>query len=158
MQHMKKALSISFLLLFVTGLFAGDGIQFNQGSWKEVLAQAKRENKLIFIDVYTSWCGPCKKMAAEVFPLKEVGNLFNTSFVNYKMNAEKGEGIALAKQFGVSAYPTYLFVNGDGALIYRTGSYMPGNAFLQEAAIALKEKDDPKPIVKWETEYNFGNR
>jgi thiol-disulfide isomerase/thioredoxin len=105
-----------------------------------------------------SWCGPCKKMVAEVFPLKEVGDVFNPAFVNYKIDAEKGEGIQIAKQFGVKSYPTYLFVNGDGVLIYRSGGYNPSKIFLNEAAIAIKEKHDPKPLASWEDEYNAGKR
>lgn len=155
---MKKIIIYCSLFLFASQIFAEDGIQFSHGTWKEILSQAKKENKLVFIDVYTSWCGPCKKMVAEVFPRKEIGTLFNTSFVNYKIDAEKGEGIEIAKKFGVRSFPTYLFVNGDGDLVYRTGGYMPPVAFMQEADIALKEKEDPKPYIKWEEEYVKGKR
>ena len=111
---MKKIIIYCSLFLFASQIFAEDGIQFSHGTWKEILSQAKKENKLVFIDVYTSWCGPCKKMVAEVFQRKEIGTLFNASFVNYKIDAEKGEGIEIAKKFGVRSFPTYLFVNGDG--------------------------------------------
>ena len=49
------------ILLFSWNVFS-QGIQFEIGSWKEVLQKAKQENKLIFVDLYTTWCGPCKKM------------------------------------------------------------------------------------------------
>lgn len=148
-----------FVLLFpLTALFAEEGIVFDQGSWKAVLAKAMRENKLVFVDVYTSWCGPCKKMVKEVFPQKEVGDVFNASFVNYKIDAEKGEGIQIAKSFGVKAYPTYLFVNGDGELVYRVTGYNEPQLFLQQAVIALKEQNDPKPFAKWLNEYEEGKR
>ncbi|ERJ57946.1 thioredoxin family protein [Sphingobacterium paucimobilis] len=137
---------------------AQQGIQFVEGTWNEILTKAKTADKLIFIDVYTSWCGPCKLMAAETFPLESVGNLFNTSFVNYKIDAEKGEGIDIAKQYGVRSYPTYLFIDGDGKLVYRTSGYMPAVPFLKEANIALQEKNDPKPLVVWQEEYEKGNR
>lgn len=155
---MKKIIFLILTLCFINGINANDGIQFREGSWKEILSLAKKENRLVFIDVYTSWCGPCKKMSAEVFPQKLIGDKFNASFINYKIDAEKGEGIQIAKQFDVKAYPTYLFVNGDGVLIYRTGSYMPAASFLNEANIALKEKNDPRPFAKWEDEYNSGKR
>jgi len=154
---MKRYFLLSYLLLLTGALYA-QGINFDHGTWKEVLAKAKAEDKLVFIDVYTSWCGPCKQMAAEVFPLKEVGDVFNPNFVNYKIDAEKGEGIAIAKQFGVKSYPTYLFVNGDGVLVYRSGSYNPAKIFLNEAAIAIKEKHDPKPLAAWDDEYSGGKR
>lgn len=155
---MKKIVMCLSLLFVAARIFAEDGIQFSHGTWKEILSQAKKQNKLVFIDVYTSWCGPCKQMVAEIFPKKEVGELFNASFINYKIDAEKGEGVEIAKKFGVRAYPTYLFVNGDGELVYRTSGYMAAAPFLQEANIALKEKDDPKPFVEWEKEYNQGKR
>lgn len=154
---MKKYILLAILAILTMNTFA-QGIDFSHGTWKEVLAKAKQEDKLVFVDVYTSWCGPCKKMVAEVFPLKEVGDVFNPAFVNYKIDAEKGEGIQIAKQFGVKSYPTYLFVNGDGVLIYRSGGYNPSKIFLNEAAIAVKEKHDPKPLAKWEDEYNSGKK
>jgi len=154
---MKRYFLLSYLLL-LTGALHAQGINFDHGTWKEVLAKAKAEDKLVFVDVYTSWCGPCKKMVAEVFPLKEVGDVFNPNFVNYKIDAEKGEGIAIAKQFGVKSYPTYLFVNGDGVLVYRSGGYNPAKIFLNEAAIAIKEKHDPKPLAMWDDEYSGGKK
>lgn len=154
---MKKYILLA-CLAFLTGNLFAQGIEFDHGSWKEVLTKAKQEDKLVFIDVYTSWCGPCKKMAAEVFPLKEVGDVFNPNFLNYKIDAEKGEGIEIAKKFGVKSYPTYLFVNGDGELVYRSGGYNLPKIFLNEAAIAIKEKHDPKPLAKWEDEYTAGKR
>lgn len=155
---MKRIFSTGMLLLFMNALLAQEGIVFEHGSWKDVLAKAKEQNKLVFIDVYTSWCGPCKKMVAEVFPQKEVGALFNKGFINYKIDAEKGEGVEIAKKFQVKAYPTYLFVNGDGELVYRALGYNEPKKFMQEASIALKEQNDPKPFAIWQDEYNAGKR
>ena len=71
-----------------------------------MLEQAKKENKLIFMDCYTSWCGPCKMLAKEVFTDPDVAAFFNEKFVNAKVDMEKGEGPALKKQYGVNAFPT----------------------------------------------------
>ncbi|NML23336.1 thioredoxin family protein [Pseudoflavitalea sp. G-6-1-2] len=155
---MKKIVWLLLLCFSMLQLLAQDGIQFEHGSWKAVLAKARQENKLVFIDVYTSWCGPCKKMVNEVFPRKDVGEKFNASFINYKLDAEKGEGIDIAKSFDVKAYPTYLFVNGDGELIYRFGGYNEPTAFLKEASVALAEQNSPKPLAKWIAEYESGKR
>lgn len=149
---MKKVMLI-VLAMLNTALFAQDGIQFYHGSWKEALAKAKAENKLIFIDVYTSWCGPCKAMARDIFPLKQVGEKFNASFINYKIDAEKGEGIEVANTYKVNAYPTYLFVNGDGVLYYTTLGAMPVADFINTANNALTEFGDPKPLPAWDAEY-----
>lgn len=155
---MKKILFSCMALLFAASTFANDGIQFTEGTWKQILKMAKTENKLVFIDVYTSWCGPCKMMSAETFPQKKVGDVFNANFINYKIDAEKGEGIQIATKFEVRAYPTYLFVNGDGELVYRVVGYMKADPFLEEAKIAIQEKNDPKPFVQWEKEYKNGKR
>ncbi|MCD0487787.1 thioredoxin family protein [Pedobacter sp. MC2016-14] len=149
-----KRLIIIALLLFSCGVYAQDGIQFYQGTWKETLAKAKAEKKLIFIDIYTSWCGPCKMMAKDIFPLKSIGDKFNTNFINYKIDAEKGEGITIAKTYKVNAYPTYLFVNGDGTLYYTTLGAMPEQAFIKEAENAIIEFGDPKPLPVWQAEYS----
>ena len=159
----KWFLKYSFLLVLVISLqdlIAQEGIRFEQAAWTAVLSKAKAENKLVFIDVYTSWCGPCKIMVRDVFPQKVVGDKFNANFINFKIDAEKGEGIDVAKKYAVKAYPTYLFVNGDGTLVYRSVGSMPVEKFLSEATIAIGEFSDPKPFAVWEDEYeqNLNNK
>lgn len=112
---MKK---IIILLLFsLSTLFVfGQGIRF-VSSYEEALKQAAREQKFIFIDVYTQWCGPCKMMAANTFPLKKVGDYFNKHFISLQLDAETPEGKVLTEKFGVSAYPTLLFLDQNGNLL-----------------------------------------
>ena len=70
-----------------------DGIHFmDNPTWQEVLKQAKEQNKMIFMDCYTVWCGPCKVLAKEIFSQKKVGDFFNAHFVNVKYDMEKGDG------------------------------------------------------------------
>ncbi len=100
------------MCVWMTALWGqAEGIQFFHGSWEEALEKAKAEQKPIFVDAYASWCGPCKRMAAQVFPQEEVGEFFNAKFINVKMDMEKGEGPAFAKKFPVRAYPTLLFIS-----------------------------------------------
>lgn len=84
---------------------------FRQLTYKEALAAAKSENKKVFLDFYTDWCGPCKMMMRTVFPTKVVGDYMNKHFVSVKMNAEKGEGIELAKKYTIKAYPTFVILD-----------------------------------------------
>lgn len=108
------------LLALLSGgsLFAQDaGIQFAHGTFQEILKQAQAEKKIVFVDAYTTWCGPCKWMSANTFPDAKVGALFNANFVNYKLDMEKGEGPDIAKKYKVNAYPTLLFIAGNGELI-----------------------------------------
>ena len=89
---------------------AQEGVNFRDITFEEALKQAKSENKLVFMDCYTSWCGPCKNMADKVFPQKAAGDYFNPRFVCVKYDMEKGAGVELAKKFEVHAYPTFLMI------------------------------------------------
>lgn len=84
------------------------GIRFHEGSFDEALVRAKQEKKLIFIDFYTEWCGPCKWMSMNVFNRSDVGDFFNKNFVCCKIDAEK-EGKRLAVKYKVQAYRHYFF-------------------------------------------------
>ncbi|WP_416864224.1 MAG: thioredoxin family protein [Imperialibacter sp.] len=93
------------------------GIQFRQVTWVEALEAAKKEDRLIFIDVYATWCGPCKAMKARTFSDEKAGDVFNQRFVNIAVDGESAEGLELVGKFGVRAYPTLLFVGADEKLV-----------------------------------------
>lgn len=120
---MKKMFVLLCMVLFAGATLFAQGIRFESGSWDEALAKAKAENKLLFVDVYTSWCGPCKRMAREVFTRDKVGAYYNSNFVNYQLDAEKGVGPEVKERYGVEAYPTFLFLDGDGKLICKLVGY-----------------------------------
>ncbi len=105
-------------------------IVFETGNIASVMEKAKRENKLIFIDAYTSWCGPCKDMAKHVFTNDTVANYFNSKFVNYKMDMEKGEGVEFAKKYQVNCYPSLLFIDAAGNIIHRGAGSMRVSEFI----------------------------
>jgi thiol-disulfide isomerase/thioredoxin len=149
---MKKQLIIISALLFSLSGFS-QGIEFEHGSWKEVLEKAKQTNKPIFVDVYTSWCSPCKKMSKDIFPLTEVGKVYNAKFVCYQIDAEKGDGIEIAKKYEVKSYPTYLFLKSDGALFSRSVGSMEAEKFIAVSNTAISDMNDPKSIAAWEKEY-----
>ncbi|WP_430809676.1 MULTISPECIES: thioredoxin family protein [unclassified Carboxylicivirga] len=116
---MKKiAIALLMCLSIIGADLYAQGINFEHITFEEALVKAKKENKLIFIDFYTVWCAPCKMLAKTVFPDSKVGELFNKEFINLKLDAEK-EGREIAKNYKVDAYPTLLFVNGDGDMLYR---------------------------------------
>lgn len=127
------------LMDFIKQLESGDtGIKFEKASFAELLAKAKQENKLVFLDCFTVWCGPCRMMANTVFVDDKVGEFFNTHFVNAKIDMEKGEGIDLAKRYDVTAYPTMLFIDGDGKVVRRVTGAKKADALLSIAAEVLK--------------------
>lgn len=93
------------------------GIEFEHISFNELLLKAKKQDKLIFMDCYTSWCGPCRAMTNTVFTRPEIGSYFNSHFINTKIDMEKGEGIELARKYRIKAYPTLLFLDMNGNVI-----------------------------------------
>ena len=153
---MKKWLIfLSFAFLMGSNTFAQSGIQFTQGTWKELLARADKEDKLIFMDAYAEWCGPCKKMAKDVFTQKEAGDFFNTKFINVKMDMEKGEGIGLSSDFGIMAYPTLLFIDAKGKVVHRAVGYHTTDLLLDLGEAAL---DPNRNISSINARYEEGDR
>lgn len=136
-----KSLVLTFLSLAMLALtsVSAQGIDFQSDTlrWQAILDKAKASNKIVFVDAYTTWCGPCKRMAKDVFPLKAVGDVYNAAFVNVKMDMEKGEGPSVGKRYGVKAYPTYLFVDGDGNLVHRGLGMIPTDKFIALAKAAI---------------------
>lgn len=128
-------------VLILPSMAQESGIRFFHGTWKEGITKAKQENKKVFIDFFTEWCGPCLNMALKVFPLPEVGAVYNKDFVCMKIDAEKGEGVQLAAKYGVHSYPSYIFVDpATEQLIHRSGGNKPAADFIADARGAL----DPK--------------
>ena len=137
----KLVFSLLFIAILLPATAQESGIRFFHGSWDEAVALAKKEKKKIFIDFFTEWCGPCLNMALTVFPLPQVGEVYNKNFVCLKIDAEKGEGRELAKKYGIHSYPSYIFVNPKTQkLIHRSGGNKPAADFIADAEGAL----DPK--------------
>jgi thiol-disulfide isomerase/thioredoxin len=136
---MKRLLPI-FLVMFIYYEHYAQGIMFSHEPWQSLLVQAKKENKLIFVDAFTTWCGPCKMMAKQVFTDSAVGAFYNNNFICAKIDMEKGEGIELAETYAVAAYPTFIFVDGNGELQHRSVGYQEPAIFLTLGKTALNEE------------------
>ncbi|MCC6721180.1 MAG: thioredoxin family protein [Bacteroidia bacterium] len=134
------------LVLFITLAFVNkekkelDGIKFFKGSLKEAKAKAKKENKLIFIDCYATWCGPCKSMTKKVFVKKSVGEYYNKNFICLKIDMETAEGESLGTKYTVEAYPTYLFIDNSGKLVHKDLGYLDPESFIELGKNALAKK------------------
>lgn len=100
------------------------GIRFIEANWNKALTEAKKQNKLIFLDAYTSWCGPCKLLKRNTFPDKAAGEFFNSNFINVAIDMEKGDGPALSERFNVNAYPTLIIADADGNIVTYTQGYI----------------------------------
>src|SRR4051812_37943715 len=107
--------------MIVTGVAKAQnsGILFEQSPLSASLLKAKSENKLVFVDCFTVWCGPCKQMAKNIFTIDTVGTFFNKNFVNVQLDMEKGEGKAALIKYHIEAFPSFLLLDGDGNLVYK---------------------------------------
>lgn len=127
---MKKTLSLILALCCacITAMAQGMNFEPDGTTLEQASEKAKAQGKLIFLDCYTSWCGPCKKMAKDVFPQESVGKYMNDKFINIKIDMESAYGAPLAKKLQVQAYPTFVIFNADAKEIGRFlgGSDAPG--------------------------------
>ena len=95
------------------------GIKFFKGSWADAKKASDDKGKLIFLDAYASWCGPCKTMARKTFTDKTVGEFFNKNFINVKMDMEKNsEGPRLSRKFKLTAYPSLYFLDKNEEIVH----------------------------------------
>ena len=158
-----KKLSFTLLILtmwFNTTLSAQEttkGISFHDNKpWKEILQLAKKENKLIFMDCYTSWCGPCKALAKNVFTQEKVGDFFNPRFINVKYDMEKGDGKMLNEQYKkhIIGYPTLLLINAEGKVLQQLAGYKDADELIE----GIRSASEGKDLFSLAAEYQKGNR
>lgn len=141
---MKTKYIYLIVLIFATvNLFAND-IEFTKGTYAEILSKAKSENKVIMIDFYTDWCKWCVELEKKVYTNPEVADFANKYQINWKIDAEKGEGVELAKRYQVSGYPTIVFVDPNGDEIDRIIGYLPVKEFFP----AMKDYVNGKNTLK----------
>ena len=126
MRYFLFALALSFFFSCKTPKSAGDVKLLEKESTfnfitsdelSDVLSNAKRNNKLVLVDVYTNWCMPCKMMDSSVFMDQKLGEYVNEKFVSYKLNAERGNGPELANHYSVKGYPTIIFLDQKGEIL-----------------------------------------
>ncbi|MEZ4691153.1 MAG: thioredoxin family protein [Ignavibacteria bacterium] len=125
----KTLLLVALLITFNKSALAEDVI-FATGTYQEVLSQAQKENKIIMIDFITDWCKWCVETDRKVYTNQEVSEFANANQINWKIDAEKGEGPDLAKKYGVKGFPTIIFADANGVEIDRIYGYLPAEQFL----------------------------
>lgn len=134
-----------------------DRIDFiDNPSWDDVIDRAQNSGKVIFLDSYTSWCAPCKKMEKEVFTRPEIANYFNQKFINVKYDMEGRIGDELKERYGVKVFPTYLFITPDGREVHRIiGAHTEGNTFFDWSKMAVTAG---RSYAELEQRYKNGER
>jgi thiol-disulfide isomerase/thioredoxin len=135
---MKSFFVLLFISLASTSIAQTSGIRFTNDSLLiDILKKTKTDNKLIFMDCYTSWCAPCRMMDKQVYSDNEVGRFFRRNFLSVKFDMEKSEGIIIKKKFNVEAYPTFLFLNPKGELVFKAVGFADPKSFINIAQDAL---------------------
>lgn len=103
---------------------ADTGIQFVEANWAKAVGEAKKQKKMIFIDAYTSWCGPCRMLKQNTFTDKAAGDYFNKHFINIALDMEKGDGLAFAQKYQVAAYPTLFIMDAEEKSVTTSEGYI----------------------------------
>lgn len=151
---MRLLVTLLFIGFGISTIQAG-GIEFFHGTWKEAIEEAKKQDKIIFVDAYATWCGPCKRMAKNVFTQDEVGEYYNANFINLKLDMEKGEGKKFRQTYPVSAFPTLFYIDYTGEVILQVKGAQKVDGFIKLGKNAISKVDRSGEFAK---EYEAGNR
>lgn len=147
--------SLVLFFLFCFSWSQAQGIEFAEGTWDEIKTKAQKENKIIFVDAYTTWCGPCKWMASTVFTQENVGAYFKDNFIAYKMDMEKGEGPDFAQANNIMAYPTLLYFSASGEMLHKAVGARDADGLVSLSNEALDPEKQLATVIK---KYKSGNR
>ena len=135
----RAVLAVVLLCAFAAPGRGGDSEVAWKG-WDAGLRQARQLKRPVLVDVYTQWCGWCKRMDRDVYARPEVRDYLNRRFVTIKLDAEASEPASydgraftsrsLAAHFRVTGYPTTLFLRSDGEHLVNVPGYVPADKFL----------------------------
>jgi Highly conserved protein containing a thioredoxin domain len=156
----KNFLLIILSIFFSTSIISQDnyGIIFLDNiKWDVVVNKAKESNKPIFVDCYTTWCGPCKGMAKTVFTQKICGDFFNNDFICVKYDMEKGDGKVLYDKYikDIPGFPTMLIIDANTQKILNS---IVGYKSAEKLIELVKNGLNGKTIENCEKRYNSGER
>lgn len=132
-------------------------IKLQKINLEEAMALAKKEGKMIFVDLSATWCGPCKQLKATTFKEPVVGRYYNSNFVNMYVECDVQKELAeqMKSKYGYSAFPTMLYLTADGELVHKyVGAGMKADEFNAIAKTAI----DGKGLKYFADLYNGGNR
>jgi len=136
-----RILSTLLVALSFIATASAQGIEFFHGTFEEAKELAKAEEKIIFVDAYAQWCGPCKRMAANVFTQSEVGDFHNSKFINMKIDMEDKEGRKFGRKYPVSAFPTLFYIDYTGEVVHKVKGGKTVEKLIELGKFALSKVD-----------------
>lgn len=146
-----------FIIILILSQFSAhaDGIQFFSGTFEEAKAAAQEQGKIIFVDAYAVWCGPCKRMASSVFPDASVGEIYNPHYISLKIDMERGEGLTFREKYPVTAFPTLFYLDAGGNILERVVGAQGIDGFKN---LGLKHAKSVTPGKNFAAEFEKGSR
>ncbi len=157
MKKTAALMLLHFAFLLSVDAQQNDGIRFVLDTpFDEILQEAKRTEKNIFVDCFAVWCGPCKMLARDTFPLKEVGDYFNSNFINVQYDIEKGEGLNFFEKYKeyIPGVPTMLLISPNGEIMHSIVGFRDGATLIDEAKKGLSGGS----LLNLEKRYQSGER
>jgi len=137
-------MKFTFLILIaLISTYSFGQITFEHGTLEEALAKAKQAKKPLFVDVYATWCGPCKQMAATAFVDPEVTSYYNANFISLKLDGEKNDGPGVMQKYGINAYPTLLYFNANGDLVAKVVGGQQAKQLLSKGKDIVNPESNP---------------
>lgn len=119
---------------------ANKEIKFSKSLFEQTLTKAQEQDKIVFIDFWASWCGPCKRMDAEVLSDTELVSFFNKNFINIKLDAESEDAILPKINYDIRSLPAYVWVLPNGNMVHSYKGTTTIENFMRQAKIALSKK------------------
>ncbi|NQX54430.1 thioredoxin family protein [Pedobacter panaciterrae] len=146
-------LSLFFIILTQLTNAQKKSIDFEHDlSWEQIKIKAEKEQKFIFMDVFASWCAPCKWMDNYVFSSELVGAFLNDRFISVKLQMDSVNNDSnfiqnpeklsdqIRHDYNVNGYPTFLFFDSKGKAVHKFSGVIPDSTFLKLAQNALDTK------------------
>jgi thioredoxin-related protein len=140
---------IVFLLVSYWGFGQNTALTaFYEGPIEDVLIEAKRSKRPVFLDFTSKNCAHCLKMQKEVFANATVANKLNVGFLAYKVDLDEPEGKILAQKYNVQEYPSFLVLAAQGSQIGSIKGFWTAAQFLKELNKITEPSTKPSQLQK----------
>lgn len=130
-------------------------VRFEPLEFRKAVVKARMENKMVFLNAYTTWSEGCRVMAEQIFKQGEVADFCNASFINIELDMEKGEGRELSEKYGITAYPTVLVIDKDRNEVCRVTGVTDAASFLEKLKAGISPENS---LAALEKRYKEGDK
>ncbi|MFW5820780.1 MAG: thioredoxin family protein [Bacteroidota bacterium] len=154
---MKYLLIVILFFVAIPGSVIGQ-IEFREilkeEDWNAAMEDARTGDKLVFLDIYATWCGPCKYLENNVYTDKALGEYYNENYINLKMDGESPFGAKMAHEYALTAYPTMYFLQPDEQIITMLVGVREANPL---NSLGKTISENAERLIYYEENFNQGN-